>query len=105
VGAGAVLVAYARWALSLSYGLLSTACAWPNAEIWPLILINFVGAGLMGYLQPRLFWGKGVLGGFTSFSSFATAAVAMTVWGALGYIVFTVLGCIGSSMLAVGFRE
>ena len=104
VGAGAVLGAYARWALSLSFGFLATAWAWPNAEIWPLLLINFAGAGLMGYLQPGLFWGKGVLGGFTSFSSFATAAVAMTAWGALGYIAFTVLGCVGSYMLGDGFR-
>ena len=104
VGAGAVFGAFARWGLSVGLGSLTAAAAWPHAEIWPLLLINFVGSALLGYLQPGIFWGKGVLGGFTSFSTFATATVAMTAWGALGHVAPTVAGCIASYLLGDGIR-
>ena len=104
VGAGAVFGAFARWGLSVGLSSLPAAAAWPHAEIWPLLLINFVGSALLGYLQPGIFWGKGVLGGFTSFSTFATATVAMTAWGALGHVALTVTGCIASYLLGDGIR-
>ena len=104
VGAGAVFGAFARWGLSVGLGSLTAAAAWPHAEVWPLLLINFVGSALLGYFQPGFFWGKGVLGGFTSFSTFATATVAMTAWGALGHVALTGAGCIASYLLGDGIR-
>lgn len=90
VGAGAVVGAFARWGLTLALSAF--------APVWPLLAINFIGAALMGYFQPGPFWGKGVLGGFTSFSAFATATVAMTAQGAIAYAVLTVAGCIACYM-------
>src|SRR5699024_1038394 len=92
VGAGAVFGAFARWGLSVGLGSLTAAAVWPHAEIWPLLLINFVGSALLGYLQPGVFWGKGVLGGFTSFSTFATATVAINAWSDLGHFALIVTG-------------
>lgn len=105
VGAGAVLGAFARWGLSLAAGSLAMMAAVPHAGIWSLLLINILGAGLMGYFQPGPFWGKGVLGGFTSFSTFATATVALTALGALGHVVVTVAGCVLSYLLGDALRS
>lgn len=105
VGAGAVIGALARWGLSLGVGAIPAIATVPYAEIWPLLLINFLGSALMGYFKPGLFWGKGVLGGFTSFSAFTAATVTMTAAGALAHVFFTVAGCIACYMLADALRQ
>jgi CrcB protein len=80
---------------------------------WGTLTVNLVGGVLMGLLvgaltrlnvpgdQWRLFLGVGILGGFTTFSSFALDAVMMIergAWGmALGYALVSVVG----SVLAV----
>lgn len=105
VGAGAVIGAFARWGLSLGFGAIPAIAAFPHPEIWPLLLINFLGSALMGYYKPGPFWGKGVLGGFTSFSAFTAATVAMTAAGALAHVVVTVAGCIACYMFADVLRQ
>ncbi|MCS5480256.1 fluoride efflux transporter family protein [Corynebacterium sp. YIM 101645] len=84
VGAGALLGALARFAVGefLGTGPL------------PLLGINILGSFLMGLLRPGAFWGRGVLGGFTSFSAFAHLASA-----APAYLVATVVGCVGAWLL------
>lgn len=84
IGAGALLGALARFAVEefLGTGPL------------PLLGINILGSFLMGLLRPGAFWGRGVLGGFTSFSTFAHLAAAAPV-----YVVATVLGCVGAWLL------
>lgn len=104
VGAGAVIGAFARWGLSLGFGTIAAFASLPHLEIWPLLLINFIGAAAMGYFQPGPFWGKGVLGGFTSFSAFASLTVTMTAAGAIAHVAITVTGCITCYMLADALR-
>ena len=61
VGTGAALGAAARYLLSVALG----------GGMIPLLIINILGSALMGYFRPGPFWGTGVLGGFTSFATFA----------------------------------
>jgi CrcB protein len=76
------------------------------------LAVNLVGGLLMGVLtavlartggmaEPwRLFLGVGVLGGFTTFSSFSLDAVTMIERGALvpafGYVLVSVIGSIAA---------
>jgi CrcB protein len=76
---------------------------------WGTLTVNLVGGLLMGLLvgmlarisagEPwRLFLGVGILGGFTTFSSFSLDAVTLVERGqagmALGYVLFSVIGAI-----------
>jgi len=78
---------------------------WP----WGTMTVNLLGGLLMGLLTGalarvaapegwRLFVSVGVLGGFTTFSSFSLDTVAMIERGAvlpaLGYVLVSVLGSI-----------
>ncbi|WP_294191482.1 fluoride efflux transporter CrcB [uncultured Sphingomonas sp.] len=78
---------------------------WP----WGTMTVNFVGGLLMGVLTGmlarvsapegwRLFLGIGVLGGFTTFSSFSLDTVNMIERGAIlpavGYVAVSVIGAI-----------
>ncbi|MDO5076250.1 CrcB family protein [Corynebacterium sp.] len=83
VSAGAVLGAAARHAATT---LL------PN--LWALCAVNILGCWLMGRYRPGMFWGSGVLGGFTSFSGFE-----LLVLGQPLYLVPTVVGCVGAFYL------
>lgn len=60
VGCGAGIGAVARFAFTLLGGPV----------VWITVAINIVGCFLMGRLRPGLFFGTGVLGGFTTFSAF-----------------------------------
>lgn len=77
VGCGAGMGATARFAFTQLLG----------AGAWPVVIINVIGCLLMGRLRPGLFWGTGVLGGFTTFSAFEMAReplpMAVTVVGCL----------------------
>ncbi|QTH60871.1 fluoride efflux transporter family protein [Corynebacterium hindlerae] len=77
VGCGAGIGAVARFALTQALGPV----------VWVTIAINVLGCFLMGRLRPGLFWGTGVLGGFTTFSAFAfsrdPSAMAITVIGSV----------------------
>lgn len=99
VALGGVLGAEARWALGL---------AWPHRPDqfpWSTLVINVSGCLLMGLLMVliterrrphpllRPLLGVGVLGGYTTFSTYAVDAVqavhAGRAWLALGYVVAT----------------
>lgn len=80
-GLGAALGAVARFALD---GVL------------PLLGVNVVGAFLMGRLRPGVFWGRGVLGGFTSFSTFAYLTTDLPLPEAAGYVAATLFGCMAA---------
>ena len=85
VGAGAALGAVARYLLSAALG----------GGMIPLLAINILGSALMGYFRPSPFWGTGVLGGFTSFATFAFLT-ANAHWSiALAYVLATIIGCVG----------
>ncbi|MDR6789569.1 CrcB protein [Sphingomonas sp. BE138] len=81
--------------------------AWP----WGTLTVNLLGGLLMGVLVGaiarmaggagetwRLLLGVGVLGGYTTFSSFALDTVGMiergALAGALGYVLLSVVGAI-----------
>ncbi|MEJ5998226.1 CrcB family protein [Corynebacterium sp. H130] len=77
-GCGAGIGAVARYAF-LALG---------GPTIWVTVAINVLGCFLMGRLRPGLFWGTGVMGGFTTFSAFELSrdpiAMAVTVVLCLG---------------------
>ncbi len=98
VAAGGVVGAEARW-------LLSMAAAPPPSFPWTTLAINIVGCLLIGVLMAvlaaltaphrlvRPFLGVGVLGGFTTFSTYATDIHAMLVGSrplaGVAYLVLT----------------
>lgn len=89
VGAGALLGALARFAAEDFLG----------AGPLPLLGVNVLGSFLMGFLRPGAFWGRGVLGGFTSFSTFAYLTASATLLPASGYLLATLTGCVGAWLL------
>lgn len=89
VGVGALLGALARFAVEEFCGV----------GLLPLLGVNVLGSFLMGRLRPGAFWGRGVLGGFTSFSTFAYLTAASTPLLALGYLLSTAVGCVGAWLL------
>ena len=86
---------------------------WPG--IWTVLLINVIGSLLLGYLAEtvgpdrlwRLFLGVGVLGGFTTFSTFAVDAVREDVVTASLYVVATLIPALLAARLGmlVGHRH
>ena len=88
------------------------ALAWLGAGFpWGTLVVNLTGGLLMGVLagglaraaagEPwRLFLGVGVLGGFTTFSSFSLDTVTLVQRGqlvfALGYVLLSLAGSIGA---------
>jgi CrcB protein len=99
---GGALGALARWAVG--EGLPPSPGTWP----WSTLLINLSGCLLLGALfavlaarvpEPswvRPFVGVGVLGGYTTYSTFAVEIVDLTRAGALlsavGYLLLSVVG-------------
>lgn len=111
VALGGALGALARWGLGL---------AWPTppgAFPTTTLAINVVGCLLMGVLvvhvaevrtaHPlvRPFLGVGVLGGFTTFSTFSVDAHQLLAGGHLGtaltYLAATVVGSVGAAALGL----
>lgn len=84
VGAGAAVGALARFALLLVFG----------EDLGPILLINLLGALLLGVLRPGAFLGAGVLGGFTTFSTFAALTLAYSATTAAAYLTATIVGCV-----------
>ena len=99
---GGALGALARWALAEA--LPAAPAGWP----WATLLVNLTGCFLMGVLlavlaarapEPpwaRPFLGVGVLGGYTTYSTFAVDVVELVddgaVGTAVGYLVVSVAG-------------
>lgn len=86
IGAGATVGALARFALLLFFG----------EGLWPILMINVIGALLMGWLRPGAFLGAGVLGGFTTFSTFAALTINQSATTAVAYGAATVIGCVAA---------
>jgi CrcB protein len=99
---GGALGALARWALAAA--LPHSPGAWP----WATLLVNLIGCLAIGALlavllarfpdsqRLRPFLAVGVLGGFTTYSTFAMDVVALTGAGraplAVAYMCVSVLG-------------
>jgi fluoride exporter len=106
---GGALGALARWGLS---EVVPSPGGWP----WATLLVNLSGCFLLGALlaivgrrSPEPAWvkpflGVGVLGGYTTYSTFAVEVVrqvdAGTVLLATGYVLVSVVG--GVSAVAAG---
>jgi fluoride exporter len=102
VALGGALGALARWAVAEA--LPSSPGGWP----WATLLVNLTGCLLIGVLLAvllerfptapwlRLFLATGVLGGYTTYSTFAVDVVRLAdagAWAAAtGYVVASVLG-------------
>ena len=106
VGLGGALGAMARFGLTSFIGRL-----WPASFPLATLLINVFGSLLMGIFvgvmarlmpgwqeQTRLFVAVGVLGGFTTFSSFSLDAVTLLERGELlwagSYVLLSVALCL-----------
>jgi fluoride exporter len=86
-------------------------------EVWATLAVNLAGCALIGMLvvlttevwqtHPlvRPFLGTGVLGGFTTFSTYTLDAHGLWVAGdravAAGYLIGTLLGCVAATAVAV----
>jgi fluoride exporter len=112
---GGALGALARWAIAET--LPSSPGGWP----WATLLVNLTGCLLLGALfavltarapEPswaRPFLGAGVLGGYTTYSTFAVEVVDLADGGAAvlaaGYVLFSVVGGVAAVVLgAVAVR-
>lgn len=106
VGAGGALGAISRHGLSVLVGRL-----WPMSFPLATLLVNLLGSlamgvfiGLLARLLPiwqheaRLFVAVGVLGGFTTFSSFSLDAIVLIERGELlqagAYVLLSVVLCL-----------
>jgi fluoride exporter len=90
-------------------------------EVWSTLVVNLVGCALIGLLvvlttevwrthplvRPLL--GTGVLGGFTTFSTYALDAHGLWIAGdrapAAGYLVGTLLGCVAATAAAIALTR
>ncbi|WP_370915592.1 fluoride efflux transporter family protein [Corynebacterium sp. CCM 9203] len=89
VATGAALGASLRWLVIVALG----------TGIFPLIIINALGSFAMGWWKPGPFLGTGVLGGFTSFSTFAVILTKADPPLAALYLAATLASCIGGWLL------
>lgn len=99
---GGGLGSMARYGVSV-FGMRLLGQGFP----WPTLLINIIGSAVMGLLtgwlavqgtgpqQLRLFIATGVLGGFTTFSTFSLETVMLYERGQLGLAVAYVATSVG----------
>ena len=106
---GGALGALARWALAEP--LPAAPAGWP----WATLLVNLTGCFLMGVLLAALavrapeppwarpFLGVGVLGGYTTYSTFAVEVTGLVDVGATvlaaGYVLLSVVGGVAGVVL------
>jgi fluoride exporter len=96
------------------YGLSVLGMRWLGQGFpWPTLLINIAGSALMGLLTGwlavqgsapqalRLFIATGVLGGFTTFSTFSLETVLLYERGQVGLAVAYVAASIGVGIAAL----
>src|SRR5690349_22902546 len=109
VGIGGALGSIARYGSGILVGRV-----WPSAFPLATMLINISGSLLMGLFigflarttpawqaDARLFFAVGVLGGFTTLSSFSLDTVVLIERGELGQAADYVLGSVLISILAL----
>jgi CrcB protein len=115
IAAGGALGASARYGVGLA--LPHPPDGWP----WSTLLVNATGCLLIGVLMVlimevrvghrliRPFLGVGVLGGYTTFSTYAVEAQQLIVAGrpglALGYMAATVIAALVAVQLGVGLSR
>lgn len=107
VAAGGVLGALARWAVLPGLG----------GTGWAVLVVNVLGClliGAVGELVPagtrwRLFLGTGVLGGFTTFSTYAVDGLDLLAAGratvAVGYLAGTPLLALAAAGLGAALTR
>jgi CrcB protein len=89
-----------------------TLAAFGPGYPWGTLSVNLVGGLAMGLLAgvlarsgggeaARLFFGVGILGGFTTFSAFSLDAALMIERGAMAMALSYVLASIGGSIVAL----
>ena len=115
IGVGGGLGAIARHATNRLLIGLAMSAQFPLG----IFVINVVGSGLIGLIagavagsrislstEARAFLTVGVLGGFTTFSSFSLDTLTMIKGGHLAMALLNVLGQVGLSLMAVllGYR-
>lgn len=104
VAVGGVVGALAR------YGLALALPHEPGTWAWSTLLVNTLGAALLCVLltlttdpRVRLLLGVGVLGAFTTFSTFSVDAVLLVDAGrpavAVGYVVVSLAALLGGGLL------
>lgn len=88
IGFGASFGALVRFTL--------TSVLPPNAvaEILITLAINIVACYAMGLFDPPPFWGKGILGGLSTFSAPALTAAQIYPISAAAYIAATMFVCL-----------
>ncbi len=112
VSAGGALGANLRYLV----GLWVAAC-WPGVFPWGTLLINLTGSLLLGVLltllaarRPeaqllRLFLATGLLGAYTTFSTFSAETVALGATGylplAIAYVLFSIGGGYGAAWIGM----
>jgi CrcB protein len=108
VGAGGFVGASARYALGgLVYRLVSPAFPWAT------LLVNVTGCFAIGFLAilaeergplgptGRLFWLVGVLGGYTTFSTFGYETLSLAREGSYALAVASAVGQVVLGLVAV----
>ena len=98
-------------------GRASVALLLQSFSPWPTVLVNVVGAFLIGFLvrtmeglsEPdffQAFWILGVCGGFTTFSAFGLDLVNLMKEGRfLSFFTYTALSLLGTILgVYLGFR-
>ncbi|BCN69767.1 CrcB family protein [Rhodococcus hoagii] len=101
VAAGGAVGASIRYALALQF-----------PGIWTILVINVLGSLLLGILAAllgpdrlwRLFLGVGVLGGFTTFSTFAVDVVQHP-GSAVVYILATLLPALAAARIGMALGD
>ena len=99
------------------YGVGALLSAWTSTAFpWATLAVNLSGGLAMGLLAGmfarggdseaiRLFFGVGVLGGFTTFSAFSLDVVALIERGqalpAFGYVAASVIGSVALTMVGL----
>nr|CAA9338956.1 MAG: Fluoride ion transporter CrcB [uncultured Nocardioidaceae bacterium] len=120
MGEARVLLAVALGGTVGSLGRYAATVAFPTEPgsfAWTVLLVNVTGCALLGVLTgllaserarhplARPFLGVGVLGGFTTFSTFALDTHALADAGALpgafAYVGLTVVACLAAAMAGV----
>ena len=115
IGAGAAIGGICRHALNQAVHQRMLGTTFPVG----IFLVNVIGSGTIGVLagllaanrigmsaDMRAFVFVGILGGFTTFSSFSLDTLTLVRTGHMGYALANVGGQVGLSLLAVwlGYR-
>ena len=113
IGVGGAVGTLLRYGLSLLLAERTLSSGWPlgtlaanaiGSFLLAVVITAFDGARIGG-VDARLVLGVGVLGGFTTYSSFNLETIALAQEGHLGraaaYVTVTVVACFAAGVLGV----